>query len=391
MPITVEHSPDIAAIAALAAIGGMGQARTEIPNISIPSLSGGGGGSGGGMAEVSMQGPNYVQQIGQLQLAKQYALPLEMEKLQQEAKAKAQQFEAQFTTQQRAEIARVQNGIVQAEKSGMFTPEQIADLKHAGAMAIAGIDPQLMPKQPGKLELPEGHTPQTTWKDETTGAVLGYDRNMSPRVLVAPDKMPEYLIQQRKRELYDKVAEARFKLRGVKVYDPSTTLNERPMKDIEIEAELERSYPEYRAERIQEALENEQLAQQQFTQQQAIQQQATQQQAIQQQEIPWWQSAAKAGMEVRPELIDLPNDVGYAAFVLDRIREEYGSLKKIPGGMVELQLAARQAANIIKAYETPEEGKEEVPVVPKKTLKKRDLDQENFRRWQSQMGLGKRY
>ena len=125
----------------------------------------------------------------------------EISRIHETAKAQASQWESRFTAQQRREIARLEGGKQRILGSDTFSEEEKMRAVQAIEMQIAGLQPSLLPKDPNKVEYPEGRGPQDTWVDEKTGALVALDRSGNPRVLVQPEKMPEAVETQRKFDL----------------------------------------------------------------------------------------------------------------------------------------------------------------------------------------------
>jgi len=127
----------------------------------------------------------------------------EITRIREQARAAASQWESRFTAQQRREIARLEQGKQQIMSSDSFSDDEKMRAVQGIEMQMAGIQPSLVPKDPNKIQFPEGRSPMEPWVDESTGSLMGYDRSGNPRVLVSPEKMPEYLEAQKQQERQD--------------------------------------------------------------------------------------------------------------------------------------------------------------------------------------------
>lgn len=188
MPITVKHGEDDAgALAALALImGAINRRAPELPQLPRPipvDLGGGGGGYGRrGSSSPSMlvspksSGPTQEETLRTQMQARlkeqQFALPLEMEKLQAEAKAKAENWKFEYTAKQRQQIAQFNDARQQIQNNPRFSPVEKAAAIRQIDMQQANIKPSMMPADPNQFKWPEGTGPGMTWQDPGSGSLL---------------------------------------------------------------------------------------------------------------------------------------------------------------------------------------------------------------------------
>lgn len=332
MPIKVKHEADLGGLAMLALMAGATQTRTPTPRISFS----GGGGGGGFIRGLNRPEPkSYFQQ--RVESAQRYregeiAAAREAQRMQQQAAIEGQlhaqrlaqakdaelammqeQEEAamwkyDFTQQQRQRLARNQNARQLIESN----PDIPSHEKAAQLLELdrdnAAIRPTRMPKtsedQQQQAWAEEGTPLGGRWIDPDTGSLM--TRNPDGKLgQITPYKDTVVGIQaalQVKRE--EQLSETRLKLMDATTKD---AMGEERLRygTLEIEALLEKAYPWYRQQRIQEAMEADDL-----------------QERIKQ--TPWPQQMLDRGMDVQPEDISLPEVIGKAQAIVRTMRNEFG-------------------------------------------------------------------
>lgn len=363
MPIEVRYGLDGEA-AGLAALAGALSRRgggVGLPAPPSPAIGGGGGGvrSPGMMGTTGPLGsspprgqPTMEELLRQQTYAAvkqaEFMLPVELERKRQEAKIAANEWEAQYTGKQRAEIARIQNGIEQARKSGLFDEKEMEQIERQAAAQIAGINPATIPKREEQKQLEawatEGKGVGTEWVDEW-GNVKTREADGTIKTQVSFDKTRDGIQIKLQAEREAKLAETRLKLltESIPVVDEigKRTGEEKPRySPIQVESILEKAFPWYREQRIQQDVEaTEQWA--------AIQQAIPQEQPVVQPE--WWRTEHIQKLDVKPQDADLPPQVAEAQAFIRTVDNRYKS--GIPGGMKDLIKKYRTAARIIMQYQ----------------------------------------
>jgi hypothetical protein len=129
---------------------------------------------------------------------KEQQLDNELTKLQETARLEAEQFEYEFTTKQRQEIAKFNEARQRIGRDPNFSEDERAAATRAIDLQQAGIHPSLMPRDPNKPTFAEGREPGAAWKDPeiTPGATfqtkIGSNGQPEVGLLVRPDQTPEY-------------------------------------------------------------------------------------------------------------------------------------------------------------------------------------------------------
>jgi hypothetical protein len=110
--------------------------------------------------------------------AARWALPIELEKKREEAKIAADQFEAEYTAKQKRDIAKLNSGRQQVINSQTLTDEEKEAALKVIDLEIAGVKPDLIPKE--KSQFPEGRGPGAIWTEED-GSLWSRDMDGTPR------------------------------------------------------------------------------------------------------------------------------------------------------------------------------------------------------------------
>ena len=74
-----------------------------------------------------------------------------LREIQARAKAEAEQFDFEFSTENKAKMAHIQNYIQEAEQSGLYTPEQLGEIRRQGLGELAGIKKTAIPAKGQKM------------------------------------------------------------------------------------------------------------------------------------------------------------------------------------------------------------------------------------------------
>jgi hypothetical protein len=224
---------------------------------------------------------------------REQSLADQIEAMQEKAKLQSQQFEHQYTVEQKREFAKLNKARQYVQENESFTPEEKASALRQIDMQQAGIEPSLMPRDPNKPQFPEGQGPMDSWVDSESGAVMGLDRSLNRRILVPYDNTLEgvkaaeqHAIQLKRMELEqkqrDKMLEIRSKLATESIVEgegDNKTMRNRSAQEIDA---------------IMQTIEGG-----------GMQQQA-------EPTGPWWESAEAGGMTVTDADKGLPPEVGFA-------------------------------------------------------------------------------
>lgn len=131
----------------------------------------------------------------------------ELEKMQEAARVQADQWEIQYTTQQRQEITKFNNARQMISRDTRFSPEEKEAALRLIDLQQANIEPSMMPRDPNKPQFAEGQEPGAPFIHSETGAtlttVIGSSGQPELKLLVRPDQTIEYLQEKIKAEQAD--------------------------------------------------------------------------------------------------------------------------------------------------------------------------------------------
>lgn len=116
---------------------------------------------------------------------------MEVSRMQEQAKVDANQFEWEISTQDRRELTKINNArssLKKAHVRGEFSPEEFERADRELTLMEMGIEPTRRPAV-DKPPSPE----EQIFEEPMTKALMGRDRDGNARVLIQPDKRPEYL------------------------------------------------------------------------------------------------------------------------------------------------------------------------------------------------------
>lgn len=259
-------------------------------------------------------------------------------KMQEEVEQTGKEWEAKYTAKQKADIARIQNGVQQAQSSGLFSPEEMTAVERQAQIKIIGISPQIIPKTAQEKKMAEwakeGKGVGQEWVDEQ-GNVKTREPDGTIKTQTPYDKTRDGIQAKIQLEREKDLSATRLKLMGQTVEDPASGRKSSRYDDSQIETMLERAYPWYHEQRVQQAIETDQMMQQYNTQQQQ-QRQQQQQQALS--ELDPAVASVLESTQLQEEDLDLPAEAAQAQSVLRTLSQRY------PGGIPEGQTSLRELA-----------------------------------------------
>ena len=124
----------------------------------------------------------------------------EMTGKQEEARLRANQFEYQFTTKQRHEIAKLNEADQFIASSPDFSEEEKLQYRRLSAQKRAGIEPGLIPADPNKMQFAEGRELGKVWKDDA-GSWMTSLPDGTPKLILRYDQTEEHHAQLREQEM----------------------------------------------------------------------------------------------------------------------------------------------------------------------------------------------
>ncbi len=362
MPITVKHGEqNLDVFAALAVLAGMGQQRVpELPTSPpAPSAGSGGGGLGRGRGGKKRRriaaGFTPLTREEELELEmntrlreQRFGMPAQLEEMRGEALIKAQQFDYEYTTKQRQELARLNNARQEIAKSPNYTEDEKKAAFRAIDLTQAGVQPSAMPRDPNKPRWPgpEGTGPGQIWRDEETGALVTglMGRNGAEvRLLIRSDQTIEYIQQKTEAEAIAKQAAARQKYE-----DDLWSFRVKEKKSDTLKGTKEESDRFLTAEEIQDRMDAR------FGREEVLQpgpdgaamqepQLGPQQEGVD----DWWSQLESDGIQVSDGEKQLPSQIGAASALYRAYREKYGSYQNIPDDM---KPAYREAMKLLNDH-----------------------------------------
>ena len=251
----------------------------------------------------------------------------EFARMQAEAKAKADQWEFEFSAKQRQEIARFNEAKQSIANNDSFTPEEKATATRLIDLQQANIQPAMIPRDPSKPNFPEGKGPMDTWVNEQTGGLMGLDRSLNPRVLTQPKDMPDFLKERDRIAQENKVLELQAK-REEKLLDLRKELATEDI--IETGADGKPKRRQRTSEEVSSIMDTVLGTTQQVAE-----------------DAPWWRKVEEGGVKVTDSDKQLPPNVGYAQAYIRDLNKRYGGLASVPE---DQQAAYVEAARILQQY-----------------------------------------
>ena len=247
-----------------------------------------------------------------------------LQRMQEDARIQANQWEYQYTAQQRQEIARFNNARQAINSSDQWSPDEKAAALKMIDLQQSHIKPAMMPRDPSKPIYPDGKGIGETWADQQ-GSIVSRDKDGQIKLIQRYDQGPEAtklklqaeaekkkFEAQEKRE--QKLLELRLKLATEDVVEtgPDGTPKRRARSPDEINAIIQ-----------------------------------TVMGGAQQQQTPWWENAGSKELKVMESDKQLPPQVGYAQSYVRTMNSRYGGLQGLPS---EKKTAYLTAVDLLKQY-----------------------------------------
>lgn len=266
----------------------------------------------------------------------------QLELQQQEAVAKAKQWDYKFTTEQRQQIARLNNARQRIMQSDAFTPAERQEALKLLELQQAGIEPEAMPRDPSEPTYPDGQGVGQVWQTES-GTLLTRGADGEPTLLQRFDQSPEYHQAKLEMEREKAVLEMRKELMTEQIEQVddqgNTTYRQRTPEEVD---SMVRVITGSHAEdgQLQRGGHPEPAAGAQG-------QPGRSGQPQQQQPQPWHAMAKQRGLDVRQSDTRLPPNVGYALAMIRTQAKQYASPEVMPP---EIREAFREAQRIVLEY-----------------------------------------
>lgn len=354
MAITIQHgipaglTPKIPITARTA--GGVGR------GVGVGGARGAAGGRGGADPAQMMRYQAELQAFHGQQ-AREQAYELEVQKMHEQARVQASQFEYKFSAQQRQKIAGINNARQFIASSPDFSEEEKQQANYLLNLQQMGISPDAMPRDPNKPVYPEGQDIGQIW--EQFGGIIGRAADGKPFIIFRPDQMPAAM-EEKVRMEREKVEEARqvkweeerrkkymewsmedipeiepsvpggFLGIGAKEAGPTGQVRKRTPEEVEVLLQRFFPRPQQPGGATQEEMEQELQRRADIA-------------------MPWWRIPERQGIEVTDADKQLPPDVGRARAYMRYFRDTYDSIDKIPA---EIKPQAIGFAEILRSYKT---------------------------------------
>lgn len=135
----------------------------------------------------------------------------QMESLQEGARVKANQFEYQFTTKQRQEIAKFNDARQMINSNSAFSLEEREAALRAIDLQQAGITPSMVPADPDKPQFTKGREPGKTWRDEAGNWMVSPPDGSEPKLILRNNQTQEHFDRMHQQTMELKVMELRAK------------------------------------------------------------------------------------------------------------------------------------------------------------------------------------
>lgn len=258
---------------------------------------------------------------------------MEIEKMQEKARIDASQFDYKFSAQQKQKIAEYNNAeasIRELMSSDEWSPEE-------GKVALDKIRQLRAGLEPGAYAPEEGRQPpaqEQVWRDPDSNAVMGQDRAGNPRVLVQPDKTPEYLQKKMEHEHRKTMTDFRAKLSAITITKETknaatgvTTKEDRLLTNEEINERIESVFGggEQAPRRVKTAVSD-----------------------LPSGEESQWSNALEAqGIPVSEERKQMPVEIGSALSLYDVYAKRFKTFEDIPD---ELKPAFAEIVKMIREH-----------------------------------------
>ncbi len=272
-------------------------------------------------------------------------------KLEQKRKEAEIHWDTQYTARNKQRIAGIQNGVQQAEASGLFSPNEMIGVKRAAALKIAGIDKTVVPKSEEQQQMDawnqEGKGIGMEWLDEwgnvktreadgTIKTQVSYDKTQAGQEVKAQIGREKAQMEREK-----DLAEMRMKLEELTVKDPLTDKESPKYSPAVVDSKLKRMYRWYHEEQIQRMQEEQQAADGARAQ--------AQEAAIQEDsENTMFTEAERMGLPVNDSDRSLGPQVGLAQAYL----RKYGEYENVPDDKKQAWLDAfKEYSNALNTLE----------------------------------------
>lgn len=259
-----------------------------------------------------------------------------MTRMQEQAKLQAQQWEYQYTAQQRQEIARFNNARQTIQSSRHFSPEEKSVALAQIDLQQSNIKPSMMPRDPSKPLYPEGQGVGEAWVDQN-GSVVGRKPDGSLQLIQRFDQGPEahQLKMQAARE--DKALELAAK-REEKLLELRLKLATESIDQTGADGKVtgSRTRTPQEIDAIMESVTGER----------------SNEQPGEKQPAPWWSRPENKGMQVTEGDKQLPPQVGYAQAYVRQMNAKYGGFSGIPQ---DVRRAYLEAAKVLQQYAATEQ------------------------------------
>lgn len=245
---------------------------------------------------------------------------------QEDAKLQAQQWEYQYTAQQRQEIAKYNNARQTIQNSPNWSAEEKAVALKQIDLAQANIKPSMMPRDPSKPVYPEGQGVGQIWKGDD-GSLVSREPDGTIKLIQRWDQGPE----------------------AVKLNAEA----ERQKAELEAQAKREEELFGLRVKLATEAIEEtgaDGLARKRYRTPGEVD---AAMEAVTGERLPWWKRRENAGLQVADMDKDLPEQVGYAQAALRTMNAQYG--RNIPS---EQRTAYAQLVSVLHQYAQGQQGQD---------------------------------
>lgn len=384
MPIEVKHGVDTSALAALALVAAA-NANLKVPQMPQLSVSpshftvpGGGGGRRVGRRaaprqvtqrrshallaaaerqdkeiEANAASQKAANEQALKKAAVEHGLDVELKEMefdnelkltQEKAKAKAMQWDYNFTPKQRQEMSRIQTSIQEVQSSDQYTPQEKQYIVNGLTQKLSSFQPSVIPSRGPKS--PDWFDPRGTSTDPATG--LRYtpeNRNGQVVPKIAPNyAQPQYLqhqLEMKQMSLESKNASEWEKRRWEYVNAPVIEGDKEraPTRD-----EVWNRMADFRE--LQQGVTGRPESQVQ-TQQPKIPSQPQEPQ-----QPNWWSQAEQQGIKITDSEKKLPQQVGQASAFYRVLAKDYGDGKKVDYAKLPdtLKQQYKQTIQIMNGY-----------------------------------------
>jgi len=257
-------------------------------------------------------------------VARQELFENSLQQMREQAKAQAQQWEAQYTIKDRQRVASLESGRKLINASTEYTDDEKKAANKAIDLEIAGISPSVVLKDPDKFEFPEERDQFSTWEED--GATYGYTyrgNQWSKNLVLNPSESLKYLRNEA-------VQKERNRLADLTTKDVWGTELPRYGTSAEIDAEIDKRFPRWKEQQATEAF---------GPPSEVIPGDATSPEQI--------GDMTSSGLDLRPIDLDLPDNVRDAQATIRTMKGLKDSGQPISKDM---ELALRYAIKIINEY-----------------------------------------